>query len=310
MRHVKDPAEIQPPLARSVVTIGKFFAVHRGHQALITATVECARELGATPVVFTFDRHPGEILQPGTVYPDLASTSERLALFEAMEVEAAVVMPLTPEFLGQSAEAFIQRYLVDGLRAAQVVTSDNFRFGRGAKGDPELLRAEGERFGFTVRVIEPVLIRDERVSSSRVQGEILAGNVALAAELLGRRYCVSGQVVHGQALGAQLGFPTANVRAPEQRLLPGNGVYAVTVEWDGERRDGVANLGVRPTVGGMGRVLEAHLFDFNGDLYGREVRLCFVEKLRDEHRFPSVEALREQIARDAEQARALLKDKG
>jgi riboflavin kinase/FMN adenylyltransferase len=310
MRHANEPIEIQPPLARSVVTIGKFFAVHRGHQALIAATVECAQELGATPVVLTFDRHPGEILKPGTVYPDLASTEERLALFEELGVEVAVVVPLTAEFLGQSADAFIQRYLVDGLRAAQVVTSDNFRFGRGAKGDPELLRAEGERLGFSVRVIEPVMIRGERVSSSRVQGEILAGDVVLATELLGRPYCVSGEVVRGQALGTQLGFPTANVRTPEKRLLPGNGVYAVRVEWDGEQRGGVANLGVRPTVGGLGRVLEAHLFEFDGDLYGREVRVCFLEKLRDEQRFPSVEALREQIARDAEEARGLLAGMG
>lgn len=286
----------------SAVTIGKFFAVHRGHQALLRATVAAAREIGGRSVVLTFDRHPREVLQPGWEAPVLATLEERLDLIEAEGIDLAVVARITPEFLAQEPEDFARDLLVGRLGAKRVLAGENFRFGRRARGDVELLRRLGAELGFAYVPVPPVLEAGERISSSRVAACIQAGRVAAAAVLLGRPYCVPGEVVHGAEVGARLGFPTANVQVDPRRLLPADGVYVVRVaEMDAPA---VANLGVRPTVDGTRRVLEAHLLDWKGDLYGRKLGIQFLDRVRDEQRFPSLESLKEQIGRDVEAARA------
>lgn len=307
MRRILGLETLGDPLRQSTVTIGKFFAIHLGHQALIRATVEAARRNGGPAVVLTFDRHPLEVLRPGTEFPVLATLDERLDLIEAEGADVTVVVRLTPEFLGLEPEAFIREVLVRQLGAVEVLASDNFRFGRGARGDLALLRAEGERLGFRCSPIVPVLEGGDRISSSRIGACVEAGQVRESAHLLGRPYCLAGMVAPGEQLGRRLGFPTANVRTVPGRLLPANGVYVVRAGLAGESgvlHPAVANLGVRPTVAGLERRLEVHLLDWSGDLYGQELRVEFLERLRAEQRFADLDALRAQIDRDAEAARA------
>jgi riboflavin kinase/FMN adenylyltransferase len=306
MRRILDLETLVEPLRRSTVTIGKFFAIHRGHQALIRATGEAARRNGGPSVVFTFDRHPMELLRPGTELPVIASLPERLDLIEAQGADVAVVVRLTPEFLAQEPDAFVREVLVGKLGAVEVLASDNFRFGRGARGDVRLLERLGEELGFRCTPITPVLEGGARISSSRIAACVEAGKVADAALLLGRPYDVPGEITRGAQLGRRLGFPTANVITDPRRLLPANGVYVVRLAVagsDAPPHPGVANLGVRPTVDGSKRLLEVHVLDWDGDLYDRQVRVDFLERVRDEQRFPDLAALQAQIHRDAEAAR-------
>lgn len=307
MRRVYGLDELGEPPARSVVTIGKFFAVHRGHQALLQATVRAARRHTATSVALTFDRHPAEILKPGTGMPILASLDERLDLMEEQGLDMAVVIRLNHAFLAQEAEEFVRETLAGRLHAHEVLASDNFRFGRGARGDLNTLRSLGEQYGFELAPVEPLLDGGERISSSRIAACIEEGRAAEAARLLGRPYSLPGLVVRGDQIGRQLGFPTANVRTEPNRLMPKDGVYTVRLDWEKESRQGgragVANLGVRPTRDGLNRILEVHLLDWEGDLYDRSVEVRFLDRLRDEQRFPDVTTLRAQIARDVEAAR-------
>jgi riboflavin kinase/FMN adenylyltransferase len=292
-------------LTTSAVTIGKFFAAHIGHQALIRATREAAARREAASVVITFDRHPMELLRPGTSFPQLTTLEERLELIGGLGADYAVLVRLDLEFLSQTPETFVRTMLIDRLAAVEVVTSDNFRFGRGAAGTVETLQSLGEREGFGVTVVPPVLVGGEPVSSSRIAACIGEGRVEAATEMLGRLYHVSGPVVAGDGRGRQIGFPTANVSVDARRLLPADGVYSCFAV-HGTRRDlAVINIGVRPTVGGTRRQVEAHLLDFCADLYGAQLTLEFQRRLRDEQRFPSIDALREQIARDVASARAL-----
>ena len=312
MRRVLGLESLRPPLERSTVTVGKFFSVHRGHQALLQATVEAARRQQARAVVLTFDRHPLEILRPGTDLRIISSLDERLELIQAQGIDLTVIAYVNARFLALEPEAFVREVLVGRLGAVDVLASDHFRFGRNAAGDVALLRSLGERLGFRWTPVPPVLEAGERISSSRVGACVEAGRVAAAARLLGRPYSLRGSVSRGQELGRRLGFPTANVTVDPRRLLPADGVYVVRCG-DGARspsgaltpsRPGVANLGVRPTVDGTRRVLEVHLLDWEGDLYGREVCVQFLEQLRPEQRFPDLAALQAQIGRDVDAARA------
>jgi riboflavin kinase/FMN adenylyltransferase len=302
MRRILGLESLDPPLGRSVVTIGKFFAVHRGHQELLRSTVEAARREGAASVVFTFDRHPAEVLRPGTGLPVIAGLEERLELIEAEDIDVTVVATVTPELLALEPEAFVRDVLVGKLGAVEVLAGPHFRFGRGAAGDLELLRRLGEQHGFRCVDVPTVFEAGSRISSSRIGACVEAGQVAEAARLLGRPYAVPGTVAPGDQVGRTLGFPTANVRWEPGRLLPANGVYVARLRWDGHRADAVANLGVRPTRDGVNRLLEVHLLNWSGDLYHRDVRVEFVERLRDEQRFPDLDALRAQIALDVAQA--------
>jgi len=217
----------------SVITIGKFSAVHVGHQALIRATSEAAARRGAASVVLTFDRHPQTVLRPGPAQAALTTLDERLRLIEALGVEVAVVVRLDLPFLGQTPEEFVQRVLVERLHAAEVVTSGNFRFGRGAAGTVATLETLGGQHGFAVTVLPPVMVRGAPVSSSRVAACVESGEVERAAVMLGRPYSLTGTVLAGDRLGRQLGCPTANLGADPARLLPANGVYSGFASWNG-----------------------------------------------------------------------------
>jgi len=292
----------------SVVTIGKFDGVHVGHQALLRATREEAAERGTRAGVLTFDRHPTEVLRPDAAPPYLTPLPEKLRLLEAEGMDFCVVLRLADGVLTWTADEFVQRALVDCAGARAVVTGPDFQYGRGRQGTLETLRAAGADRGFTIRTLAPVVVAGATVSSYAVRQALSAGDLPLAGAMLGRAYSVRGRVVSGRRLGRTLGFPTANLAFDIPTALPSHGIYAVTAAWDGETRPAVASLGVRPTVetGPAPVLLEVHLLDWSGDLYGKTLTVTFVHRLRDEERFDGLDALTAQIQRDADEARRLL----
>jgi len=295
------PAE---PPAR-VVTLGVFDGVHRAHQEICRRVVARAKEATAAAAAVTFFPHPAAVLAPARAPKLLYGLGDRLRFLGATGIELVVVQHFDQEFSRVEAEDFAREYLAGRLGAVHVVVGHSVSFGRGRRGDGQMLERIGKGLGFTVEVVGPVEVNGTVVSSSAIREAILAGEMERATALLGREHFVRGRVVHGQHRGAGLGFPTANVRV-RQGLLPPNGVYAVRVAHGGEVYGGVANLGVNPTFGGEERSLEPHIFDFDGDLYGKRLQVSFVQRLRDEMKFPGVDALLAQIRRDAEAARALL----
>lgn len=287
----------------TAVAIGNFDGVHLGHAALLRQLLEAARARGLTPSVLTFEPHPREFFTPATAPARLSTLREKLELLADCGVAQTMVCPFNRKFAALSAEEFIDDVLLRALRARYVVIGDDFRFGRGRSGDFALLRAAAQTHGFAVSALGSVRQGEERVSSSAVRRALAAGDMAHAAALLGRPYSMDGQVVHGQQLGRQIGFATANLRI-KHNPLPLCGVFAVEVTGlGGAPLAGVANLGLRPTVGGTRPLLEVHLFDFDRDIYGAHIAVRFLHKLRDERRFSDFTALKAQIALDAAAAR-------
>jgi riboflavin kinase/FMN adenylyltransferase len=282
--------------------------VHRGHRALIDAAVAHARPRGLRIVALTFDPHPAELLAKERAPARLTTTARRIELLRGAGCDDVHVARFDAAFAAQSPETFVDEVLVRALRARAVVLGPDFRFGANRAGDVALLQQLGRARDFDVVPLAPLCDGGAPISSSRVRAAVGAGEVAIAAALLGRVHDLDGEVVRGAERGRTIGFPTANLRASDV-LLPADGVYSVVAR----RLDdpstpvlrGVANLGVRPTLG-AGRSIEVHLFDWSGDLYGAPLRVGFVARLREERRFEGLEALRAQIARDAAEARATI----
>ena len=294
----------RPVPAPVVLAIGNFDGVHLGHAALVKRLAQVAEDSGLAPMVLTFEPHPREFFAPDSAPARLTTLREKLELLGESGARQAMICPFNAAFAALSADEFIEQVLVRGCRVRHLIIGDDFRFGRGRTGDFALLEDAGRRFGFTVEAMGSVLADGERVSSSAVRRALLAGDMEHAARLLGRPYIIDGQVSHGQKLGRQIGFATANLRIKHDPL-PMTGVFAVEVSGLGDKPlPGVANLGVRPTVGGTRPLLEVHLFDFDRDIYGAHISVRFVHKLRDEQRFPNIDALKAQIAADAAAARA------
>jgi len=297
----------RPVPAPVVLAIGNFDGVHLGHAALVRQLVAAAERLQLAPTVLTFEPHPREFFAPESAPARLTTFREKLELLADLGVRQSMISPFNAAFAGLSADEFIEQVLVRGLKLKHLIIGDDFRFGRGRTGDFELLKAAGQRFGFTVEAMQSVTLDGERVSSSAVRRALAAGDMAHAARLLGRPYIIDGQVAHGDKIGRQLGFATANIRI-KHNPLPMTGVFAVEVRGLGDQPlPGVANLGIRPTVGGTRPLLEVHLFDFDRDIYGAHLSVRFVLKLRNEQRFPNFDALKAQIAADAVAARAFFK---
>jgi len=288
-----------------VLTLGNFDGVHRGHQAILRRVAEVARAAGGEAVAVTFNPHPVAVLRPDRAPALITSLRDKIQLMAAAGLDVLVVQHFTPAFAALSAEAFVERFVVERLRATRVVVGHSVSFGHERRGDAALLTELGKRLGFAVEVVGPIRVDEHDVSSSAVRRAIGAGDMRLATTLLGRSHRLGGRVVHGKHRGAAIGFPTANVRV-RVGMSPPDGVYVVRVQHGDVWYDAVANIGTNPTFGDTGRTLEAHLFDFSQDLYGARISVAFVERLRGEITFPSVDALVAQIARDAEQARAIL----
>jgi riboflavin kinase/FMN adenylyltransferase len=284
------------------LALGVFDGVHVGHRAVIEAARQQVESHGGNCVVVTFDPHPIRVLAPERAPRQLlASLDHKARLLEKIHVDALLALPFTREFAQISATDFIES-LVRHQHVATIAVGEDWRFGKGREGDVSFLRRIGEKLGFQVIALPPVMHQGERISSTRIRQSIRDGAMANAAEMLGRPYGIEGLVVKGQQLGRTLGFPTANIALGEEQLPP-DGVWAVRGHGDGHAWQGVANLGNRPTVDGLTRVFEVHLFDHDSDLYGKMLEVEFVKHLRPEQKFPSLDALREQITKDVTGAR-------
>jgi riboflavin kinase/FMN adenylyltransferase len=280
------------------LALGVFDGVHVGHRAVIARAVDAARKEGGKAFVVTFDPHPIRVIAPEKAPASLLATlDEKAAVLKALGVDGLLVIHFDMAFAKMDAEEFVRKLLAADVRT--VAVGEDWRFGSKRSGDVAMLRRMGGELGFQLEAVPPVMWEGERISSTRIRQAIRDGNFDAVEEMLGRPYELSGTVIEGRKLGRGLGFPTANLRLGE-RQTPRDGVWAVKV--DGVRK-GVANLGTRPTVDGGERLLEVHLLDFSGDLYGKELRVRFEKFLRPERKFGSLEELREQIGRDAEEAR-------
>ena len=288
-----------------VVTIGTFDGLHLGHQALLARLREHAARRGQPAVLLTFEPTPREYLAPADPPARLTSLRERWRILAPARLDYFWLLRFDEALRTLSAEAFAE-LLVRELGARQVVVGHDFRFGRKGEASAEVLAACGERLGFAVDVVAPVMLDGERVSSTGVRAALARGDFAQAGRWLGRPWSMRGRVMQGRRLGRDLGFPTANLPL-ERRRAPVGGIFAVRVHGAAARAlPGVASLGTRPTIGGVEALLEAHLFDFSGDLYGRELEVEFAAKLRDEARFDTLDALGAQMRTDAAQARRIL----
>jgi riboflavin kinase/FMN adenylyltransferase len=304
MRIVRGFDQYPPDAPPSVVAQGTFDGIHLGHQAVIRTAVERAQALGVRPVAVTFDPNPLAVLRPTDAPPELLTLDERLERISELGPEVCLVIPFTPEFSLVEAEDYVREVLLGLLGAREIVVGFNHAFGRGARGTPELLRRLAEPAA-VVHVVPPLRVDGVAVSSTSIREALRDGDVRRAASLFGRPYGIAGVVSRGAARGRTLGFPTANLAASPGLLLA-DGVYAARATWDGGSASAVVNVGVRPTVDGATRLVEAHLFDVTPDLYGRRLRLEFHDRIRPERRFASLDELRSQIAEDAETARRLL----
>lgn len=296
----------------NAVTIGNFDGIHLGHQAMLARLTARAASVAAAPTVLTFEPHPREIFTPRDAPTRLTSLREKLEILRGLGVAHVHVCKFTRTFAALSAEDFVRRILVEGLKARYVLVGDDFRFGARRAGDFALLQALGKEYGFEAEALHTVEAAGQRASSTAVREALAAGDMATAAQLLGRPYSISGRVVGGDQLGRKIGYPTANIQLKHNKP-PVKGIFAVHVQGlrvNGEIQPdwpGVASLGTRPTVHANGRpTLEVHLFNFDGSIYREHLRVEFLHKLRDEAKFPNLEALIAQIDLDARQARELL----
>ncbi len=291
-----------------VVALGNFDGVHRGHTRILKNVCSRAGERGGTPVVLTFEPHPTRIVRPDKAPPLLMTTSQKLDCFEMAGIEGVAIVEFTAELSQWTPDKFVRRVLVDWLRASEVWVGANFLFGHERSGNYSLLRSLGARYGFLTGTIEPVRYKDFIVSSTRVRGLIRDGRVDEAGALLGHHYVLEGMIETGSGRGRGHGIPTANLRTKNE-LLPPDGVYATTVAIGSRILGSVTNIGIRPTFGNDGpRVVETHIFDFDADLYGKEIRLAFVQRLREERTFNDADALRQQIDTDCVNAKKLFKE--
>ncbi|GAB3646918.1 bifunctional riboflavin kinase/FMN adenylyltransferase [Glycomyces tarimensis] len=289
----------------SVVAIGVFDGVHRGHAALIRSAIKAADERDARCVVVTFDPHPTAVVAPHAVPAQLTSVRRRIELLGSLGVDGVCVLPFTKELSLLSPEDFARGVLVDRLHAAGVVVGENFRFGHKAAGDVDRLARLGDELGFEV-LAQTLSADEETFSSTRVRARVAEGDVAGAAEILGRDFGVEGTVVHGAGRGADIGFPTANIAPLPGFAIPSDGVYTGWLHVDSGRLPAAISVGTNPTFEGTERSVEAHLLDFAGDLYGVEVRLDFAARLRGQIAFDSVDELVEQIETDVAATRVAL----
>lgn len=305
----RDPVQALPRVGRgTVITVGTFDGLHRGHMLVLERTAERARAAGLASIALTFDPHPLDVVNPSAAPPLLTLWDEKLEMFAQTGMDYVIVLTFTAELAALAPETFVARVLVGGLGMKRLLIGHDHGFGRGRAGDAESLRLIGRRAGFPVEVVDAVIGSDGvPISSTAIRRAVAHGDLSRAADGLGRRYSFAGRVTRGEGRGRLLGFPTLNVEvASARKLLPPHGVYAVHIETRASAFGGMMNVGPRPTFGDERVGLEVHLFDAAGDWYGDTVRVEFVARLRDTIRFAGPDALVAQLRRDAEMARAAL----
>lgn len=305
MRVIRNLERARGQFSRPVVTVGNFDGVHRGHQVILRHVREDADLRGVAGIALTFEPHPVAVLRPESAPRLLMHLGDRLAALAACGVDATVVQAFTRAFAQIEADEFVRRFLVEILDAQKLVVGHDLNFGRDRAGNVERLVEAGGRYGFTVEVIRPVHVGNVVVHSSGVRRAVADGDVALAGRLLGRAHVVRGRVTRGAGRGRGLGFATANVR-PKTQAVPPDGVYVTRARIENRRVGGVTSIGNTPTFGGTGTVIETHLFAEVGELYGKAIAIEFVDRLRDQRRFESPEALQQQVQNDIERAKTIL----
>lgn len=304
LRAIPDLATVSGPV---YLAIGVFDGVHLGHRSVLLRALADARAGDGSAVAVTFEPHPAKILRPASAPRLLTASGHKVSLIRALGVEFVLVIPFTAQFAATPPEDFVLQLHAACRPLREICVGHEWSFGRGRAGDLEMLRQMGDRLGFDEVGVPAVQVDGEIVSSTAIRGAVESGDLARACLLLGRDYSILGTVVRGDQLGRSLGFPTANLSAHNEQFPP-NGVYAVTAQWRGQPLKGVANLGVRPTIGSATgeRLLELHLLDFDKEIYGEDIEATFRRRLRGEEKFPTLDALKAQIARDAEEARRVL----
>ncbi len=303
MQLVRGLHNLRPEHRGCAATIGSFDGLHLGHQAVLAQLAEQGGERGLPVTLITFEPQPREYFMPQSAPPRLTRFREKLEVLRHCQVDRVVCLRFNSDLAGLTANEFIQRILLDGLAVKYLVVGDDFRFGKQRAGNFSLLEQAGNTHGFPVAKMRTFNVGDQRVSSTRIRSALQVGDLAGAEALLGRPFWMSGRVAHGDKRGRTIGFPTANIFL-HRTAVPVDGVFAVEMRGlDDTPIPGVANVGTRPTVGGTRALLEVHLFDFDRDIYGRHVQVSFLKKLRAEYKFESFQHLKEQIQRDATQAR-------
>ena len=291
----------------AVVTIGNFDGIHLGHQLIIRRLVEEARREKCPAIVISFDPHPKMVLHPERrPFYLITSLEEKIDLLAGLGVDTFILIPFSLEYARTTAEEFVRGVLVERLHIRKIIIGHDYTFGRGKEGNEAFLSTFGKRFGFEVEVMNAVRVGETTVSSTRIREALLAGEVRLAASLLGRPYNLGGRVIIGNRRGVRLGFPTANIR-PDKELVPARGVYAVHVVLEGIRHQGALSIGINPTFTDGKRSIEVHILDFHEDIYDKTLDMLFIERLRDEIRFTSPEELIAQIDQDIARVREILR---
>jgi riboflavin kinase/FMN adenylyltransferase len=297
--HGTENANIQKP---TVLTLGVFDGLHLGHQKIMETVVERSAAVDAVSTAITFDPHPRAVLHPESAPPLLQTLDQRLANFEVLGIEQAIVVRFDEKFAAQHAEDFLHEIVHDRLHAKEVYLGKGFAFGKNRGGNIELLKRMGNELGFFADEVPEVQLRGHRISSSKIRELLSEGKVNLVRRMLGRPYGVEGVVVRGNRRGHTIGFPTANLR-PHNRVIPRFGVYATATLVDGTWRKSITNIGVRPTFGkDLEPSIESYIFDFDGELYGDVLRVRFLHRIRDEKKFSGIDELKEQIERDTRRA--------
>lgn len=300
---VKDITAVKGILPRVCVALGTFDGVHIGHREIISRAVEKAKAVAGTSVVFTFTNHPLSVIDEKRCPPQIVTLEEKAKILQSLGVDVLLAIPFTPELLKLSAQEFIA-LLVENLKPGHIMVGPNYSFGYRSSGDPDFLKAAGERHGFAVCVHPGVRVDNQIVSSTLIRKLISEGKINEAARLLGRPIRLCGEVVHGEKRGGKtLGYPTANLKVAPQLVLPKNGVYVTRAFLGGIAYDSITNIGINPTFSGNVKTVEAHLLDFDGDIYQCALELQFCKRLRSEQRFASPDELRRQIKADVLLAR-------
>lgn len=290
-------------LRGTVLTLGVFDGLHLGHQKIMETVVSRAKSVGAHPTAITFDPHPRSVLYPENAPPLLQTLDQRLANFEVLGIEQAIVIRFDKDFAAQNAEVFLRDIVYERLQAKEVFLGKGFAFGKNRGGNIELLKRMSRELGFYADEVEEVTLRGQRISSSKIRELLKDGKVNLTRRMLGRPYGIEGQIIHGDQRGRTIGFPTANLK-PTNRVIPKFGVYATANLIDGVWRRSITNVGVRPTFDGdQAPSIESYIFDFDGDLYGDVLRVRFLHRIRDERKFSGIDELKAQIAKDSQTAR-------
>lgn len=298
-------SEITTPLANPVVTIGNFDGVHLGHREIFRRLKQAAREIEGVSVVITFDPHPLRVVKSTREIRLINTLEEKITLIAASGIDYLIIVPFDAEFASIPSTEFIEKYLVGIIGTKKLIIGYDYAFGRNREGNFAMLSSFGARLGFSVEELEPINCGETIYSSTLIRRMVDAGNVAEVVRFLGRHYSLGGRVVHGAHRGRSMGYPTANIRT-DKELIPAEGVYAVKVKINDRLYDGACNIGRNPTFGESEISIETFIFDFDGELYDQELRLYFIERLRGEIKFASVDELKQAIAADVANCRRIL----